>query len=581
MGVIEVDGLRKEYRRLRRGRTVALDGLDLDVPEGGVFGFLGPNGAGKTTTIRCLLGLVRPSHGQMRMLGSDVPRGLGATIGRVGSIVEQPALFPRFSGRRNLEILARLQGVGASTITAVLERVGLEERQRDLVRTYSLGMKQRLGIAAALMKDPALLILDEPANGLDPAGIVEVRELVRTLGAEGRTVFVSSHILTEVQQTADRVAILARGRCVKAGPVAEVLSGGRRAHHARARRSRPVRLRVAPRRGRSRDGVPRAHARRGAGAVIRLVSAEFLRARSRRVIRLLVVGIIAGVVIGVGIGTWNSDRGSAQAQYEAELASCLRGDFGSADDLPPRYATIEEFCADQVRIEYFASNEIKWVDVDDILEGMASIVILVGALVGASLGGADWTAGTMGTLLTWEPRRARVLLVRAAIAAAAAFGVAVFAQAFFALVFRLGVAVAGTAAGSPTGLIGDATQLALRTAAVAALTAVVAHAIATFGRSTVAAVGVLFGYLVLVEGFLSNLWTDLQPRLLVRAAVVVVSQKPLYDPDVTATIGPNGGVIGQSQAIALTYRGAWVVVVLWAAIALGIALVAFRTRDVT
>jgi ABC-type multidrug transport system ATPase subunit len=227
MGVIEVEGLRKEYRRLRRGRTVALDGLDLDVPEGGVFGFLGPNGAGKTTTIRCLLGLVRPSHGQMRLLGAEVPRGLGATIGRVGSIVEQPALFPRFSGRRNLEILARLQSVGASTITAVLERVGLGERQRDLVRTYSLGMKQRLGIAAALLKDPTLLILDEPANGLDPAGIVEVRELVRSLGAEGRTVFVSSHILSEVQQTADRVAILARGRCVKSGPVAEVLSGGR------------------------------------------------------------------------------------------------------------------------------------------------------------------------------------------------------------------------------------------------------------------------------------------------------------------------------------------------------------------
>ncbi len=227
MGVIEVEGLRKEYRRVRGGRTVALDGLDLDVPEGGVFGFLGPNGAGKTTTIRCLLGLVRPSRGRMRLLGTEVPRGLGDAIGDVGSIVEQPALFPRFSGRRNLEILARLKGVGASTITEVLRRVGLEERQRDLVRTYSLGMKQRLGIAAALMKDPSLLILDEPANGLDPAGIVEVRELVRSLGAEGRTVFVSSHILSEVQQTADRVAILARGRCVKSGPVAEVLSGGR------------------------------------------------------------------------------------------------------------------------------------------------------------------------------------------------------------------------------------------------------------------------------------------------------------------------------------------------------------------
>jgi ABC-2 type transport system ATP-binding protein len=227
MGVIEVEGLRKEYHRLRGGNTLAVAGLDLDVPEGGVFGFLGPNGAGKTTTIRCLLGLVRPSAGRLRLLSADVPRALAGVIGRVGSIVEQPALFPRFSGRRNLEILGRLQGVGPKRIEAVLERVGLAPRQNDAVKTYSLGMKQRLGLAAALLKDPTVLILDEPANGLDPAGIVEVRELIRSLGAEGRTVFVSSHILSEVQHTADRVAILAKGRLIKAGPVAEVLSAGR------------------------------------------------------------------------------------------------------------------------------------------------------------------------------------------------------------------------------------------------------------------------------------------------------------------------------------------------------------------
>ena len=226
MGVIELQGLRKEYRRLRGGKTLAVDGLDLEVPEGGVFGFLGPNGAGKTTTIRCLLGLVRPSAGQVQLLGADVPRGLAGVIGQVGSIVEQPALFPRFSGRRNLEILARLSGAGGADVTRVLERVSLSDRAKDPVKTYSLGMKQRLGIAAALLKDPSLLVLDEPANGLDPAGIVEVRELIRSLGAEGRTVFVSSHILSEVQQTADRVAILARGRSVKAGPVAEVLAAG-------------------------------------------------------------------------------------------------------------------------------------------------------------------------------------------------------------------------------------------------------------------------------------------------------------------------------------------------------------------
>ncbi|MBW3669708.1 MAG: ABC transporter ATP-binding protein [Actinobacteria bacterium] len=225
--VIEVEALRKEYRRARGPSTVAVDNLDLSVPEGGVFGFLGPNGSGKTTTIRCLLGLVRPSSGRARMLGVDVATGLPDVISRVGSIVETPAMFPNFSGRRNLLLLGRLHGIGATAVDAALERVGLAERGRDLVKTYSLGMKQRLGLAGTLLKDPALLILDEPANGLDPAGIKEIRGLVRTLGAEGRTVFVSSHLLAEIQQTCDRVAILSRGRCVASGPVGDVLRAGR------------------------------------------------------------------------------------------------------------------------------------------------------------------------------------------------------------------------------------------------------------------------------------------------------------------------------------------------------------------
>jgi ABC-2 type transport system ATP-binding protein len=227
--VIEVEGLSKSYRRLRGGETLAIDGLDLSVPEGGVYGFLGPNGSGKTTTIRCLLGLVRPTAGRMRVLGADVPAGLPSVIGRVGAIVEAPALFPTMSGRRNLQLLGRLHGIGPRAVDEVLVRVGLAERGRDLVKAYSLGMRQRLGIAAALLKDPALLVLDEPANGLDPAGIKEIRELLRRLGAEGRTVFVSSHLLSEIQQTCDRVAILSRGRCVRAGPVDEVLTSGRAA----------------------------------------------------------------------------------------------------------------------------------------------------------------------------------------------------------------------------------------------------------------------------------------------------------------------------------------------------------------
>ena len=227
MAVIEIEGLRKEYRRLRGGRTVAVDRLDLSVPEGGVFGFLGPNGAGKTTTIRCLLGLVRPNAGRCRLLGTDTQRDLHRVVRRVGSIVETPALYPRFSGRRNLRLLGRLHGIGPKAVAVALDRVGLSGRADDLVRTYSLGMRQRLGIAAALLKDPEVLILDEPANGLDPAGIKEVRDLLRALGREGRTVFVSSHQLSEVQQLCDQVAILSRGRCVAGGPVQEVLSHGR------------------------------------------------------------------------------------------------------------------------------------------------------------------------------------------------------------------------------------------------------------------------------------------------------------------------------------------------------------------
>ena len=224
--VIEIEGLRKEYRRLRGGACVALDGLDLSVPAGGVFGLLGPNGSGKTTTIRCLLGLVRPTGGRATLLGAAVPERLPSVIGGVGAIVETPALFPTMTGRRNLGLLGRLEGRGRQAVDDALDRVGLAERADDLVKTYSLGMKQRLGLAAALLKDPTLLILDEPANGLDPAGIREIRLLLRALAAEGRTVLVSSHQLAEVQLTCDAVAIVDRGRTVAAGSVDEVLQLG-------------------------------------------------------------------------------------------------------------------------------------------------------------------------------------------------------------------------------------------------------------------------------------------------------------------------------------------------------------------
>ena len=219
---ISTRGLRKTYRN-RKGRHVAVQGLDLDVPVGGVHGFLGPNGSGKTTSIRMLLGLVRADAGTMHIFGTEVPRGLPDVVGRVGAIVEEPKFFPAFSGRENLILLADAIGAPRARVDAVLEETALGERGKDRFRSYSLGMKQRLAIAATLLKTPDLLIFDEPTNGLDPAGIREIRTTMRSLGAQGKTVLVSSHILGEVEQVADSVSIIGHGRLLASGPVADVI----------------------------------------------------------------------------------------------------------------------------------------------------------------------------------------------------------------------------------------------------------------------------------------------------------------------------------------------------------------------
>ncbi|MFY1674848.1 ATP-binding cassette domain-containing protein [Plantactinospora sp. WMMB334] len=227
--VLEIEGLRKTYRNRRRGVRQALDGFDMRVEAGQVHGFLGPNGSGKTTTLRTLLGLIRPNGGRMAILGREVPAALPVVAGQVGAIVESPQFFPHFSARDTLSLLAGAGGVPQTRVLEVLELVGLRERARDRVKTYSLGMKQRLAVASALLKNPKLLILDEPANGLDPGGIREMRTLMRDLAASGMTVVVSSHILGEVQLICDSVTIISLGRRVAAGPVAEVLaehSGG-------------------------------------------------------------------------------------------------------------------------------------------------------------------------------------------------------------------------------------------------------------------------------------------------------------------------------------------------------------------
>ena len=219
---ISTRGLRKTYRN-RKGRHVAVQGLDLDVPLGGVHGFLGPNGSGKTTTIRMLLGLIRADAGTMSIFGQEVPKHLPEVVGRVGAIVESPKFFPAFSGRKNLRLLAEAIDRPRSIVDQVLEQSGLGERGKDKYRTYSLGMKQRLAIAATLLKEPDLLIFDEPTNGLDPAGIREIRNTMRSLGEQGRTVLVSSHILDEVEQVADTVSIIGHGRLLASGRVADVI----------------------------------------------------------------------------------------------------------------------------------------------------------------------------------------------------------------------------------------------------------------------------------------------------------------------------------------------------------------------
>lgn len=210
---VETIGLTKRYG----GGTVAVDNLNLRLYPGEVYGFLGPNGAGKTTTLRMLLGLSRATSGQARVLGAAA--GSRASLVRVGALVESAAFYRYLSGRDNLWVLARHAGVGEERINVVLAQVGLTDRAGDAFNTYSLGMKQRLGVAAALLKDPDLLILDEPTNGLDPAGIADMRRLIRSLASGDRTVLLSSHLMAEVEQTCDRVGIILRGLLVAEGTI--------------------------------------------------------------------------------------------------------------------------------------------------------------------------------------------------------------------------------------------------------------------------------------------------------------------------------------------------------------------------
>jgi ABC-2 type transport system ATP-binding protein len=217
---VEVRGLVKRY-----GDLTAVAGVDLTVNTGDVYGYLGPNGAGKTTSLRMMLGLIRPSAGSVRLFGRDPMESVRALEG-VAGFVEAPTFYPYMSGRRNLELLAAFDGHGASErIESALERVELSDRARDRVGGYSHGMRQRLGIAAALLREPRLLLLDEPSTGLDPAGMRDMRVLVRRLAGEGITVLLSSHLLTEVEEVCNRVAIVRSGAIVYEGEIADLKSG--------------------------------------------------------------------------------------------------------------------------------------------------------------------------------------------------------------------------------------------------------------------------------------------------------------------------------------------------------------------
>ena len=213
---MQTAGLTKRF-----GERTVVDDVALGIPQGAVCGFVGPNGAGKTTTIRMLLGLVRPTSGTGTILGGSLAEP-ASYLHKVGALIESPAFYPQLSGRENLRALARLGSIPLASVEPVLDRSGLLARAGDKYRSYSLGMKQRLGIAAAMLAGPELLILDEPTNGLDPAGIVEMRGLIRSLAGDGITVLVSSHLISEIEQICDYVVMIRAGRLVHQGPVTEL-----------------------------------------------------------------------------------------------------------------------------------------------------------------------------------------------------------------------------------------------------------------------------------------------------------------------------------------------------------------------
>jgi ABC-type transport system involved in multi-copper enzyme maturation permease subunit len=313
---------------------------------------------------------------------------------------------------------------------------------------------------------------------------------------------------------------------------------------------------------------------------MRLLRSEFLRARSRRVVPMVIIGGLIGIVIGLGIAAAYNHKpsaeqvASAETQYQAAYQKCLAGKFlGPNQQIDARYSSIEEVCNAAVTPSL---NAIMLRDVEMILEHISTFVILLGALLGASLGGADWTSNTMGTLLTWEPRRVRVFLERALVVAVVAFVVTLLLQIVFALIYWLVTVVRGVTGFLPPHLFGDVADTMLRVSAMAIAFALVAYVLAMIGRSTVSSLGVLFGYLILFEGVIAGFRPSIAGSLFVRAAVVVIGRQPiLMEPKDFS--GP-----GIPQPIVLMdVTKAWVVVAIYVLVLGAVSLVQFRRRDVT
>lgn len=311
--------------------------------------------------------------------------------------------------------------------------------------------------------------------------------------------------------------------------------------------------------------------------MIALFRSELLRARSRRVVAMLAIATSIAVVVGITIAIVTAQEPSpasierGQRQYEQELQGCLSGNFGTPED-NGYVGTLEEMCADFVRPEFFGPQVAHFADITDILEGSAFIVILLGAVLGATLGGADWSTGSITTLLTWEPRRVRILLLRALAVTIVVVVMTVFAQLVLTAGYAAFTAVRGTFEDAPAGFAGDLAGMVARIAGVATLFGAMGLALATIGRSTVAGLGVLLGYLIIAEGFLSSLMFWLQKVTFGRSAAAAVSDEPLDLID-TSTIPP--------EIYVLTPGRAWINLLGWAVGLLVVAIVVFRARDVT